>query len=205
MLAVHAGYSPGDSLSRKEVEARERIDGLENCRNTLKRQRTAYDVTATMGKKYDRKMRVKQFSDYCNKELIGQHSHGKKHFRFRAEESVFYVKRDYSVGFCADDSDLEELSIYCENYSENVKELQVGVDSPKKKVLREIEEEYFGAGRGSLPEYKKIFLYVALYIIARFEQTRVVKIVRTYEQWRVRVDLLTGLALMAYIYATIGK
>ena len=91
---------------------------------------------------------------------------------------MFYVKRDYRVGFCADDSDLEEVSIYCENYLENVKELQVGVDSLEKKVLREIEEEYFGAGHGSLPEYKNIFLYVALHIIARFERTRVVKIVR---------------------------
>ena len=90
---------------------------------------------------------------------------------------MFYVKRDYRVGFCADDSDLEEVSIYCENYLENVKELQVGVDSLEKKVLREIEEKYFGAGHGSLPEYKKIFLYAALHIIARFEQTRVVKIV----------------------------
>ena len=76
-------------------EAREGIDGLEKRRNTLKSQRTAFDVTATIGKKSDRRMRVKQFSDYCNKELIGQHSHGKKHFRFRAEESVFYVKRYY--------------------------------------------------------------------------------------------------------------
>ena len=53
----------------------------------------------------------------------------------------------------------------------------MGVDSLEKKVLREIEEKYFGAGHGSLPEYKKIFLYAALHIIARFEQTRVVKIV----------------------------
>ena len=45
---------------------------------------------------------------------------------------MFYVKRDHSVGFCADDSDLEELSIYYENYLENIKELQVGVDSLEK-------------------------------------------------------------------------
>ena len=63
-------------------EARERIDGLEKRRNTLKSQRTTYDVTATMGKNSERKMRVKQFSGYCNKDLIGQHSHDKKHFRF---------------------------------------------------------------------------------------------------------------------------
>ena len=123
------GPKPCDGID----EARERIDGLEKRRNTIKKHKAAFDQTATMGKDSDRKMRVKQFSDYCNKELIGQHAHGKKHFRFRAEEFVFYVKRDYSDGFCADASDLKELSIYCENYLENIKELQVGVNSLEKR------------------------------------------------------------------------
>ena len=63
--------------------------------------------------------------------------------------SVFYVKRDHSVGFCADDSDLEELSIYYENYLENIKELQVGVDSLEKrfcvKSRRSILEQVMAA------------------------------------------------------------
>ena len=66
---------------------------------------------------------------------------------------MFYVKRDYSVGFCADDSDLEELSVYCENYLENIKELQVGVDSLEKrfcvKSRRSILEQAMAACRST--------------------------------------------------------
>ena len=87
------------------------------------------------------------------------------------------MKRDYSIGFCADDSDLEELAIYCNDYLETIRELQVGVESLEKKALRELEETYLGAGHGSLSQYKKMFLYVALHIIARFERTHIVKIV----------------------------
>ena len=35
------------------------------------------------------------------------------------------------------------------------------VESLEKKALRELEETYLGAGHGSLPQYKNIFLYVA--------------------------------------------
>ena len=56
----------------------------------------------------------------------------------------------------------------------------MGVDSLEKKVLREIGEEYFGAGHGSRQPagVQKICLYVALHITPRFQRTHVVKIVR---------------------------
>ena len=167
------GPRPCDGLD----EARELLDTLEARRNTLKSQRTAFDVMATMAKKSDRKYRVNKLSDYCNKELIGQHGHGAINLLYRFEKDGFYVKRDYNDCFCADDSDLKELAIYCDGILDELEDLKVGVDSREKKALREIEEKLLGAGHGSLPEYKKIFLYVAMHIIPRFEHTRTVKIV----------------------------
>ena len=37
------------------------------------------------------------------------------------------MKRDYSIDVCTDGSDLEELAIYCNDYLETIRELQVGV------------------------------------------------------------------------------
>ena len=47
--------------------------------------------------------------------------------------------------------------------------MQDGVNKSEKKVLRKIEEDLLEAGHGNLPEYKKIFLFVAMHIIPRFE------------------------------------
>lgn len=101
----------------------------------------------------------------------------KKNSLYRFDENVFYVKRDYDNGPCADDDEMEELAIYCDDMLDEIEGLKVGVDNREKKALREIEEKMLGAGRGSLNEYKKIFLFVAMHVIARFEQTRTVKTV----------------------------
>ena len=95
-------------------ETRLLLDKLEARRNFMKGQRTAFGVTATMAKKIDRKYWVRKLSDYCNKQLVGQHSHSTANFLLRFEENALYVKRDYDNCFCADDSDREELAIYCE-------------------------------------------------------------------------------------------
>lgn len=71
---AEAGPRPCDGLD----DAKRLIDKLETHRNSLKGQHTAFDWTATMAKESDRRHWVKQLSDYCNKELIGQHGHSEK-------------------------------------------------------------------------------------------------------------------------------
>ena len=155
-----------------------RISDIEERREQRKSRKVAFDNTAALGKEADRSTNVKEFSNYCNKQLLKQHDQHGKYFVLRVTETDFYVKRDYVNHDTSPEDDLELPIGVVDALLKEAEEAMVGVTPRERRAIRELKEKLVGRKKGNLPQYQMILFHVMMYVIPRFERTRVLKIVR---------------------------
>ena len=150
----------------------------ENRRNALKGKRAAHDATSTYGKSEDRKNKIDQLTSFCNDELRYQYDHKDKYLQHRLSHYMFMVKRDYKEYDPTSDEDVDHFTARCQAVLDNAKDCKVGAGKRERKFNDDIIKKRLGAKKGNIKQYKEIFLHVAGCVLARFEHTRVVKIVK---------------------------
>ena len=88
------------------------------------------------------------------------------------------VKRDYKEYDLTSEEDVDHYTARCQAILDNAKDCKVGAGKREKKIIDDIIKKRLGAKKGNIKQYQEIFLHVAGYVLARFEHTRVVKIVK---------------------------
>ena len=153
------------------------MNECETRRNNIKSKEAAFAVSSVPGKKSDRDKGLPVFTKTCNDGLTRQKNESDFYLIHRKEENEFYVKRDYTLHDTTMDEDMEGFEGVCDNVLSKVNAAMVGSSPYEKKAIKELRDKLLGTKKGSLPEYAKIFLHVAKFVIPRFEYTRVVKLV----------------------------
>ena len=91
---------------------------------------------------------------------------------------MFMVKRDYKEYDPTSEEDVDHYTARCQAILDNAKDCKVGAGKREKKIIDDIIKKRLGAKKGNIKQYQEIILHVARYVLARFEHTRVVKIVK---------------------------